>query len=147
MQYIGEHLLPGQFGHFFTILSLVASLVATIAYFKANKITDINEKKSWIRLARISFLIETISVFSIFGIIYFFVSHHYHEYFFAWNHSSRSLQPKYLFASIWEDQSGSFLLWDIWHCVLGWILIWRSKDWEAPVMTAVNFAQFCIATT
>ncbi len=146
MQYIGEHLLPGQFGHFFTILSLVASLIATIAYFKANRIIDINEKKSWIRLARISFFVETVSVFSIFGIIYFFVSNHYHEYFFAWNHSSRSLQPKYLFASIWEDQSGSFLLWNIWHCVLGWILIWRSKDWEAPVMTVINFAQFCIAT-
>lgn len=146
MQYIGEHLLPGQFGHFFTLLSLAASMVATIAYFKANKTIDINEKQSWIRFARISFFIETISVFAVFGIIYFLVSHHYHEYFFAWNHSSRSLQPKYLFASIWEDQSGSFLLWNIWHCVLGWILIWRSKDWEAPVMTVINFAQFCIAT-
>jgi len=146
MQYIGEHLLPGQLGHFFTILSLVASLVATIAYFKANRIIEINEKQSWIKFARTAFFIETISVISIFIIIYFLVANHYHEYFFAWNHSSLSLQPKYLLACIWEDQSGSFLLWNIWHCVLGWILIWKSKDWEAPVMTAVNFAQFCIAT-
>ncbi len=146
MQYIGEHLLPGQLGHFFTIVSLVTSLIATIAYFKANRITELSEKQSWIRFARTAFLIETISVISIFIIIYFLVANHYHEYFFAWNHSSLSLQPKYLLACIWEDQSGSFLLWNIWHCVLGWILIWRSKDWEAPVMTAVNFAQFCIAT-
>jgi cytochrome c-type biogenesis protein CcmF len=146
MQYIGEHLLPGQLGHFFTILSLAASLVATIAYFKANMIIEASEKQSWIRLARASFLIETISVISIFIIIYFLVANHYHEYFFAWNHSSRSLLPKYLLACIWEDQSGSFLLWNIWHCVLGWIIIWRSKDWEAPVMTMINFAQFCIAT-
>ena len=146
MQYIGEHLLPGQLGHFFTILSLVASLVATIAYFKANRIIEINEKQSWIKFARTAFFIETISVISIFIIIYFLVANHYHEYFFAWNHSSLSLQPKYLLACIWEDQSGSFLLWNIWHCVLGWILVWKSKDWEAPVMTAVNFAQFCIAT-
>jgi cytochrome c-type biogenesis protein CcmF len=38
------------------------------------------------------------------------------------------------------------MLWNIWHCVLGWILIWRSKKWEAPVMMVVSFAQVCIAT-
>jgi len=35
MNYTGEHLLPGQLGHFFIVLSLVASLVATFAYFKS----------------------------------------------------------------------------------------------------------------
>jgi hypothetical protein len=35
MDYIGEHRLPGQLGHFFIVLSLVASLVATFSYFKA----------------------------------------------------------------------------------------------------------------
>lgn len=146
MQYIGEHLFPGQLGHFLALLSLVASLVATIAYFKANKAGIIDDKKSWLQLARISFGIETVSVFSIFVLIYYIVYNHYHEYFFAWNHSSISLQPKYLLACIWEDQSGSFLLWNIWHCVLGWIIIWRNKKWEAPVLTVINFAQFCIAT-
>ena len=37
MNYIGEHLLPGQTGHFFAILSLLASLVATIAYIQAGR--------------------------------------------------------------------------------------------------------------
>ena len=146
MQYNGEHLLIGQFGHFFAILSLVTSAVATIAYFKANQLTILTEKQTWLRLARASFIVETISIASIFVILYFIVSHHYHEYFFAWNHSSLSLLPKYLLACIWEDQSGSFLLWNIWHCVLGWMIIWKNKKWEAPVMTAINFAQFCIAT-
>jgi len=146
MQYNGEHLFIGQIGHFFAILSLVASAVATIAYFKANQLTVLSENQSWLRLARTSFIAETVSIVSVFGILYFIVSHHYHEYFFAWNHSSLSLLPKYLLACIWEDQSGSFLLWNIWHCVLGWIIIWKNKKWEAPVMTAINFAQFCIAT-
>ena len=42
MDYIGEHLLPGQLGHFFIVLSLVASLVATFAYFKATRIKRID---------------------------------------------------------------------------------------------------------
>jgi cytochrome c-type biogenesis protein CcmF len=146
MNYIGEHLLPGQLGHFFTILSLIASLVASVAYLKANKLVEFNEKQSWLRFARAAFLLETISVVSIFCILYYLIANHYHEYYFAWNHSSRSLPSEYLLSCIWEDQSGSFLLWNIWHCVLGWIIIWRNKKWEAPVMTVVNFAQFCIAT-
>ncbi|MBN9295958.1 MAG: cytochrome c biogenesis protein CcsA [Filimonas sp.] len=146
MNYIGEHLLPGQLGHFFAVLSLITSLIATIAYFKSNKAALPQDKQSWLRIARAAFLVETISVFSIFIILLFIVANHYNEYFFAWNHSSRSLQPEYLLSCIWEDQSGSFLLWNIWHCVLGWIIVWKVKKWEAPVLTAVNFAQFCIAT-
>ena len=147
MNYIGEHLFIGQLGHFMAVLSLVASLVATLAYFTAGRQNiTFNEKRSWMRLARTAFLIETISVVTIFFLIYFIISHHYHEYYYAWNHSSRSLEPKYLFASFWEGQEGSFMLWNIWHCVLGWLLIWRHRRWEAHVMTVISFAQFCIAT-
>lgn len=146
MNYIGEHLLPGQIGHFLAILSFVSSLLASYAYFKANKIKDLAERSSWIRLARTVFAVETISVFAIFGLIVYIVSNHYHEYFFAWNHSSRSLEPKYLLSCIWEDQSGSFLLWSIWHCVLGWILIWKNKEWEAGTLFVINVGQVCISS-
>ncbi len=131
MNYIGEHLFPGQLGHFFAVLSLVASLVATIAYFKANSLAIPTEKESWLRFARAAFLVETISVFSIFITLYFIISNHYYEYFYAWNHTSRALQTRYLLASFWEGQEGSFMLWSFWHCVLGWIFTWRTKKWEA----------------
>ncbi len=146
MQYNGEHLLPGQLGHFFALLSLVASLITTIAFFLANKTIGLSEKQGWLRFARIVFFVETLSVLGIFFTLYYIISNHYHEYYYAWNHSSRSLQTKYLLASFWEGQEGSFMLWNIWQCVLGWILISRVKKWEAPVMTVISFAQFCIAT-
>ena len=146
MNYIGEHLFPGQIGHFFAILSLMASLVATIAYAKAFRISNITEKQSWRRLARAAFLVETISVLALFSTLYYIISNHQFEYKYAYTHSDKGLQMQYLLACFWEGQEGSFMLWSFWHCVLGWILIWRSKDWEPGVMTVVSFAQFCLAS-
>lgn len=146
MEFIGEHLLPGQTGHFFAILSLVASIVATIAFYKASNNNILEEKNSWLRLARAAFLVETISVLAIFGALYYIISNHLFEYKYAWQHSSRALQVEYLLSCFWEGQEGSFMLWSFWHCVLGWILIRKSKVWEGPVMTVVSFAQCCLAT-
>jgi cytochrome c-type biogenesis protein CcmF len=146
MNYIGEHLLPGQIGHFFAVLSLMASLVATIAYAWAFRTQASPEKQAWIRMARVAFFIETVCVIGLFVTLYYIISHHYFEYKYAYTHSDKGLQMEYLLACFWEGQEGSFMLWAFWHCILGWILIWRSKEWEAGVMMVVSFAQFCLAT-
>ncbi len=147
MIYNGEHLLPGQIGHFFGLLSVVASLLATIFYLVVHfKQNDAVEAKKWLQYARIFFFLETVSIFAIFGVLYYIISNHYHEYYYAWNHSSRSLQLRYILACFWEGSEGSFLLWSFWHCILGWIIIWKSKKFEAPVMFIISFAQFALAT-
>jgi cytochrome c-type biogenesis protein CcmF len=141
MKFEGEHLLPGQIGHFFILLAFVASLVSTISYFKASRTKDPGEKDSWLRYARGAFFTQVIAVLAVFGTIFFICSNHYFEYLYAYKHASKELESKYLLACIWEGQEGSFLLWTIWHSVLGIILILKSKQWEAPVMTVVCFAQ------
>jgi cytochrome c-type biogenesis protein CcmF len=146
MEYLNEHRFPGDLGRFFLILSLVSSLVATIAFAIANKKNNPFEKQSWIRIARFSFLLETISVVSTFIILYYIIANHLFEYKYAWQHSDKDLQLKYLLSCFWEGQEGSFLLWSFWHCVLGWMLIWKAKEWEAGTMTVVSFAQFALAT-
>ena len=146
MDYIGEHLLPGQLGQYFIVLSLVASLVATFSYFKAAQSKNDADATHWRKLARYAFITESVSILAIFSILFYIIHNHYFEYKYAWQHSSRSLEFKYMLACFWEGQEGSFLLWSIWHCVLGLILIKTSKKWEAPVMTIVSFAQFCLAT-
>ncbi|AXY73042.1 cytochrome c assembly protein [Paraflavitalea soli] len=146
MDYIGEHLLPGQLGHFLVILSLVASIVACIAYFKSANAKLPDEAVSWRKIGRIAFITDALSVITIFGIILFIIVQHYYEYYYAYNHSDRSLSPKFLLASIWEGQEGSFLLWTLWHGVLGLVLIRTAKKWEAPVMAVISFAQICLAT-
>src|SRR5438045_6424136 len=135
MQFEGEHLSVGNVGHFFVLFAFTASLLSTIAYFTASRKTDIAEKKSWVNFARISFLLQTAAVLSVFACIFYICSHHYLEYLYAYKHTSKELEYKYLLACIWEDQSGSFLLWTIWHCIIGIILMRKSKEWEAQVMT------------
>lgn len=146
MNYIGEHLLPGQLGHFFAVLSLTASLIATLSFYFTGKTNDNLQKKSWLNIARAAFFVETVSVISIISCIYYILANHLFEYKYAWEHSDKTLQIQYVFSCLWEGQEGSFLLWTFWHCVLGWLLIWRVKKWEAPVMTMISFAQFCLAT-
>lgn len=146
MDYYGEHLLPGQLGHFFIVLSLIASLVATFSYFKATQLKESVDAVYWKKLARYAFITEVVSVFAIFGILFYIIHNHLFEYKYAWQHSSLSLEFKYMLACFWEGQEGSFLLWSIWHCILGLVLIRTAKNWEAPVMTVISFAQFCLAT-
>ena len=144
MKFEGEHLLPGQVGHFFVLLAFVASLISAIAYFKASRVTLENEKRSWILFARGAFFIQFLSLITVFVTIYFICSHHYFEYLYAYKHASKELEPKYLLACIWEGQEGSFLLWSLWHCVLGSILIFTAKKREAPILGIISLAQFIL---
>ncbi len=142
MQFEGEHLLPGSIGQFFVLLAFVASIISTIAYFIAAKKTDLVEKRSWLSFARVAFTTQLISAVIIFVLIFYICANHYFEYMYAYKHASKELEPKYLLACIWEGQEGSFLLWVIWHSILGIFIMFKSKEWEAPVMTVISLAQF-----
>jgi cytochrome c-type biogenesis protein CcmF len=156
MDYLGEHLGPGELGHFFIIFSLISSLAASVCYFlsvQKQRSTNTHwtgalnsESLQWRAMARVFFIAEAVSVFAIFGILYYIISSHLFEYKYAWQHSSRSLETKYLLSCFWEGQEGSFLLWSIWHCVLGLIIIKKERQFEGPVMAVLSFAQFCLAT-
>lgn len=146
MIYQGEHLFIGQFGHFCVLLSFVASLVATFAYFKATQASVPDDHTTWKKLARTAFFIETIAVIAIFVSLYTIIYNHYFEYKYAYQHSKRSLPTKYLLSCLWEGQEGSFMLWNFWHCILGLGIMLKSKKWEAPVMTILSAAQVFLAT-
>ena len=130
MDFTGEHLLPGKLGHFFLLLSFVSSIGATVCYFlsvqKSRSVGTASWQdlalaspgQQWKKLARLFFITEVISVFAVFALLFFIISNHYFEYKYAWQHSSKSLEPKYLLSCFWEGQEGSFLLWSVWHCVL-----------------------------
>ncbi len=146
MRYEGEHLLIGQIGHFFALLSLVASIAATIAYFKSAESADANFAQSWKKLGKISFFIQVFSVLAIFVILYLVIYNHYFEYKYAHQHSKRSLDVQYLLSCFWEGQEGSFMLWTFWQSMLGLAVIRTAKKWEAPVMTIISLSQVFLAS-
>ncbi|MEQ9262085.1 MAG: cytochrome c biogenesis protein CcsA [Owenweeksia sp.] len=142
MEYIGEHLLPGQAGRFFVSLALVSALISAIAYYLFYSKKD----ESYHKLARTSFLIHTGSIFAVVGCLFYLMLAHYFEYDYVWKHSSLDLPGKYIFSAFWEGQEGSFLLWMFWHVVLGTILMYTAKKWEGPAMIVFALVQAFLAS-
>jgi cytochrome c-type biogenesis protein CcmF len=139
INYIGEHSWVGSLGNFFLVLSFTASLMSAIAYYIAARKEIVDE--SWTRLGRFAFRIHSLSVLGIMAVLFVMLSNHYFEYQYAWRHSNRIMPMKYILSCFWEGQEGSFLLWTLWHVILGNILIRTSKEWEAPVMTIFAMVQ------
>lgn len=142
MEYIGEHLLPGQLGRFFVSLAFASAIIAALAYYFYIRNSDSSYKK----LARTSFLIHTGSVFGIVGTLIYLLLSHYFEYDYVWKHSSTELPLEYVFSAFWEGQEGSFILWLFWHVVLGTILMFTAKKWEAPAMIVFALVQAFLAS-
>jgi cytochrome c-type biogenesis protein CcmF len=139
-------LLPGQIGYFLSILSFVASLVATFSFAKAFYAKEILVEASWKKLARTAFVIEALTVVGSFAVLFYVIYNHLFEYKYAYTHSDKNLPFEYLLSCFWEGQEGSFLLWSFWHSVLGLILIKKAKAYEAGVMMVISFAQVILAT-
>ncbi len=83
MKFEGEHLLPGQIGHFFIILSFIAALLSVVSFFFASRQQNLNEKTDWLRLGNISFYIQAISTIAIFFTMFYICFNHYYEYMYA----------------------------------------------------------------
>ncbi len=144
INYIGEHLLIGNIGHAFIVLSLVAALVSAVSYYFYSKEELTSE---WKKIASYSFTIHSISVIGIAATLFFMLFNHYYEYSYVWQHSNNEMPLEYIMSCFWEGQEGSFLLWSFWNVVLGNILR-KTIDakWEAPTMAIFALVQVFLAS-
>ncbi|MCI5057641.1 MAG: cytochrome c biogenesis protein CcsA [Flavobacteriales bacterium] len=143
--YVGEHLIPGKIGNIAVIVSFVFSILATISYALGSKGKDLDEiskgstdQGSWRSLGRLSFAIHGLAILVIIAALFHMLVNQMFEYHYVWQHSNSEMPFRYILSCFWEGQEGSFLLWAFWHVVLGSIMIFSIKKWEAPVM-----AVFC----
>lgn len=146
MNYIGEHLGPGQIGRAFIILSFLASALAVFAYYRSERAKSSPEGSSWRNIGRWAFASHGVSVFGFAFCMFYVMTYKYYEYQYAQQHVSDELPFKYIFAAFWEGQEGSFTLWMFWHAILGVMVMWRSKQWEAPVLTTLAAIQVVLGS-
>ncbi|MCS7036816.1 MAG: cytochrome c biogenesis protein CcsA [Saprospiraceae bacterium] len=146
MQYIGEHLLPGQIGHLLAVLSFVAALLASVSYFLAVRRRTLPDEAGWRLLGRGAFVVHGLATLGIIVALFWILVNKYYEYQYAWANVSDDLPFQYTFSAFWKEQQGSFLLWSFWHIVLGMILLFRAGRWEAPVLTVLSAAEAFIGS-
>lgn len=148
INYINEHPLPGQIGHFLILLSFVGALLSSVAYFFStqHQIKRLSRERSWKMIGRVAFAAHGISVFGIIGVIFYIMVNKYYEYWYVFEHVSNSLSQRYILSAFWEGQEGSFLLWMFWHAVLGFVLMFGAKKWEAPTLAVIALVQTFLAS-
>lgn len=140
------HYFIGHLGHLFVILSFVAAVATAFSYFKATITDDLVLKNQWLVNGRTGFYVHAIAVLGICVMLFVIISNHYFEYHYAYSHSDKKLPVYYLISTFWNGQEGSFLLWMFWHAIIGIILIFVNKFWEAPVMTVFALVQAFLAS-
>jgi cytochrome c-type biogenesis protein CcmF len=143
IEYTNENLFPGHLGYFFVVLSFGAALYSFIAYWFYLQHKD---SKSWRNQARIGFFIHGLSITGIFVTLFYLIHSHQFQYYYVWEHSSKDLPWYYMISSFWAGQEGSFMLWTIWQFLLGAILIFTAKKWEAPVMVVISLSAVMLAS-
>ena len=146
VNYIGEHLLPGQLGRLFVVSAFFLALSSALAYTFSTNSKELNSAKSWRNLGRFLFAGHGLSILGIIVALFYIIYNHLFEYYYAWQHSSTELPTQYILSCFWEGQEGSFLLWAFWHVVLGIVLIFRANKWEAPVMAVMAITQAFLAS-
>ncbi|GIV27740.1 MAG: cytochrome c assembly protein [Bacteroidia bacterium] len=140
IEYVGERLWAGQFGHFLVIILFVSSLFSAIIYWLSKK------EEKLIKTARLFLYVHFVSVVSIFLLMVWMLFHHYFEYQYVWQHSNRSMDKQFILSCLWEGQEGSFLLWIFWQGLLS-LIFYRTLGKKEPfVMSVYMLVQAFLST-
>ncbi|MEZ4824755.1 MAG: hypothetical protein R3C61_00460 [Bacteroidia bacterium] len=140
-----ELLTGGKLGELFASAAFAGALVATLAFFLAEKYTG-EEKKNWEKLGKGGFLVHAGSIFGIIVTLFYLIYTHKYQYHYVWSHSSNELPVYYMISCFWEGQEGSFLLWCFWHSVLGLILLFRNSPWRNLVVGVMASIELVISS-
>lgn len=145
IQYIGEHLWIGNIGHIAIVLGFVSSIISLLGY---SKYTNLGQPAdvSWKNVGRWGYWIHIISIGTVISLMFYAMISQYFEYAYVYQHVSSDLPMKYIVSAFWEGQEGSFLLWMIWHLVLGAIIIKRGGFWESPVMAILALTEVFLSS-
>ncbi len=139
--------LEGRFGFALIDLALVSAGISTIALFLAARRAPGLAADAWKRMGLAAFAVHATAVFATLALLLTLLITHRFEYHYVWSHSSRELPLHFVLACLWEGQEGSFLVWMVWHAVLGLaVWAWAPRSWVAPVLAVMASVQAILAT-
>ncbi len=144
IQYIGEHLFPGEMGKFFIWLGFGTAIIATVFYIMAYYRKD--HFKVWKSAARGLYIVHALSMVTVAATLYYLIFRHYFEYAYVWQYSSMELPIKYIISCFWAGQEGSFLVWALWQSLIGLVLLRLARNWETPVMIVFSLSQIFVTS-
>ena len=142
IQFIGEHLLPGTIGKSLIIIALATSFLSFLLYLSGN----IQKNTRYIRFGRYSYYAHFLSIILASGVLFYLLFQGYWEYDYVWKHTASYLPTKFIISAFWAGQEGSFLLWVFLQALLGLILLFTARKWEAYVMPVLAMGQFTLTT-
>ena len=138
----GEHLIPGNLGHLFVVLSFITALFGAFTFALHTKSNNPTHKL----IAKTTFYVHFVSVMGIIASLFYIIYNHYFEYQYAWQHSSLELPTHYMISCFWEGQEGSFLLWLFWEAVLGLAIVLKPSQWQSPVIAVILLSQAVLSS-
>ncbi|MFW5707640.1 MAG: cytochrome c biogenesis protein CcsA [Bacteroidota bacterium] len=145
IQYVGEHLLPGQLGHFSLLLSLVTAFLSVFFYFQSARENPADTQR-WKHWGRYMFLAHSLFVIVASAMLMYLLVNRYYEYRYVWAHTENNMGPGYLIAAFWAGQEGSLLFWLLCPVVAGLFILKYAGLWEKKVMTIVGSSQFLMSS-
>jgi cytochrome c-type biogenesis protein CcmF len=97
-------------------VTAVISMTAYILYYQ-------DKQENLLLLANRSFYLMTAGIgFSMFLLLYSILTHNF-QLNYVYSYSSTALNKFYLFSTLWAGQEGTFLLWLLYGCIYGVILV------------------------
>jgi cytochrome c-type biogenesis protein CcmF len=140
IQYTGEHLLPGQLGHFALVMAFLAALISLISFFLASG-SRRTDGRQWAHWGRRSFQFHSLMVGVASLMLLMILVGRFYEYRYVWVHVENDLGIGYVLAAFWAGQEGSFLFWILCQAAFGLLLIRHAREWTPPVMTFMALSQ------
>jgi cytochrome c-type biogenesis protein CcmF len=145
MEFIDEQLWPGIVGNWLLVLALTSAAFGAFFYFKGTR-SEALLRERWYRLGRSFFWIHASALIATVALLFGLLLTRQFEYYYVWQHTNKALQNKYIFASFWEGQEGSFLLWAFWHAILGMFLVHMARNHEGGLMFTLLLIQAFLGT-
>ncbi len=132
----------GSLGSLFLAFAFGASLIACAAYAQAIRTSSTRAY----RIGRFGFHGAVISFMFACAVMVFLVLTHRFEYNYVYAHSSRNLEPWFLFASAYAGQEGSFMLWTLFTGLIGVFVLGYAQraGYEAEVMAPWMMIMVCL---